>query len=296
MSSMETFLVEFTSFAVRDIIDIIIVATLIYFLLLFIKETKSFAIFSSIVIIFGISYLSQALDLTVTQTLVEPFLTFFILILVIVFQKEIKRFFEWFSLPRGRLALMRTISAQAGTINKIVRATEALTKRHLGAIIVFAGRHPLETSIDGGIELNGDISVPLLVSIFDTKTPGHDGAVIIKDGKITHFGVHLPLSENIDRLTTGGTRHRAAIGITEENDCLAVVVSEERGVVSIAQNGELKPVSKNTFHETIKKFIESQRTELDTKEAFLRYLIKQNAIEKISALFIALILWRVILF
>lgn len=275
----------------RELLDIIIVAFLIYVALIFIRETRSFFIFSTLIILSGIVYLSEILNLGLTQKLFQPFLTFFLLIIIIVFQKEIRRFFEWFSIPRGGILRFRRNKNTAGLSQKISQAVQALIKERTGAIIVLAGSHPLEHSLEGGIELGGKVSVPLLLSIFNTDTPGHDGAVIIENGKIKCFGAHLPLAQKVEGLTRAGTRHRAATGLTEETDALAIVVSEEKGIVSLAENGHIKPVSKDEFMDRVSTFIRDQATHTNNKETWWNYLITKNWIEKVISILLAFMLW-----
>ncbi|MAZ40881.1 TIGR00159 family protein [bacterium] len=285
-----------SSLGFRELLDIVIVATLIYLGLIFIRETRSFFIFSTLLILSGVVYLSELIDLGLTRQLFQPFLTFFLLIIVIVFQKEIRRFFEWFSIPKEGLLRFKRNKNTAGLAQKISQAVNAMIKEHVGALIVLAGVHPLEHSIEGGIELGGKVSVPLLLSIFNTETPGHDGAVIIEDGKIKYFGAHLPLAQKVEGLTRAGTRHRAATGLTEETDALVIVVSEERGIVSLAQNGHIKQVSKDVFIDRVSSFIREQAIQKNDKSRWWDYLLIENWIEKLISIIFALVLWIVFIF
>ena len=143
---------------IKNLLDIALVALFIYLLLIFIKKTHSFFIFNSIVILSGIVYIAGLFNLELTRQLFQPFLTFFLLILIIVFQREIRRFFEWFSISGSRFALQNRISI-SGTITKnIIEAVDALVHTKTGAIIVLSGQHPLEHSIQGGHELAGRVS------------------------------------------------------------------------------------------------------------------------------------------
>lgn len=289
--SLTTLQSVFSNIGARDIFDILIVAILIYIAIIFIKQTRSFFIFSTIIILLGVSYLSGVFDLTLTRTVLQPFLTFFFLILIIVFQREIRRFFEWFSISGRELAIQRGRSISSEVFDNIVDTVSLLAKEKIGALIVLSGKHPLEHSIQGGHALEGRVSVPLLLSIFDTRSPGHDGAVIITGNRVKRFGVHLPLTQKFDSLNKAGTRHRAAIGVTEETDALVIVVSEERGSVSVAANGVLKEVSRDIFRTTVEGFIQEQIVENNHYKNIRYDILAKNWVEKLSALFLSLILW-----
>ena len=279
------------SLGISEIVDITIVAVLIYLVIIFIKETRSFFIFSTTTILLGIVYISEFFGLSLTQKFFQPFLTFFLLIIVIVFQKEIRRFFLWFSIPRGGLQKFRQNKNSDGFVQKIFQAVMIMAKQHMGAIVVIAGMQPVEHSIEREIELGGDVSVPLLLSIFDSNTPGHDGAVIIENGKIKYFGAHLPLAQKITESMRTGTRHRAATGLTEETDAFVIVVSEERGVVSLAQNGRIQQVSDEVLLSRLSNFIEKQAPQNNKDSHWLKYLVIKNWIEKLISIILAIILW-----
>ncbi len=125
-------------------------------------------------------------------------------------------------------------------IDALARVATTLSAQRTGALIVLPGREPLERHIEGGIPLGGRLSEPLLFSIFDASSPGHDGAVIVRGHVVERFAAHLPLSANHEVLGTRGTRHAAALGLSERCDAICIVVSEERGTVSIARAGELR--------------------------------------------------------
>jgi uncharacterized protein (TIGR00159 family) len=276
----------------RTVLDIVIVATLIYFALIFIKQTRLFFIFNTLFVLWLIVSLARAFGLTLTYALFQPFITFFLLIIIVVFQREIRRFFEWLSFAGARLRREKSITLSHEVVTELVRAIDEMAHDKIGALIVLAGDQPLDRLIFGGITLNGVVSAELLISIFDPNTPGHDGAVVISKNKITQFAVHLPLAENYKDLNKTGTRHRAAVGITEETDALALVVSEERGTVSVARGGTLKRVNKEQFEQIISRFIASQKEEKPyNMKVIFQELVLRNWIEKVSALIIAFMLW-----
>ena len=159
----------------------------------------------------------------------------------------------------------------------------------IGALIILAGDQPLEGVVDGGFVLDGKISVPLILSVFDSSSPGHDGAILIERERIQRFGLHLPLGERFDRQL--GTRHRAALGLSERSDALILVVSEERGVISAARNGKLSTI---TNLEELKNII-TRHWRLPAGDAF-DYLLLRNFWWKLAALVIAFGLWLIFIF
>jgi hypothetical protein len=165
-----------------------------------------------------------------------------VLVLVVVFQDDLRRIFEqvgaWVSRRRG------DEPGGAGPSEVLVRTVEQLADARTGALVVVPGREPIDRHVEGGVELDGRISEPLLLSLFDASSPGHDGAVVLAGDRVSHFAVHLPLSTDREQLVDLGTRHAAALGLSERTDALCVVVSEERGTISIANAGRLRLVGR----------------------------------------------------
>jgi len=285
----------FSTIQIKDFFDIAIIAAIIYLIFIFIKETRSFFIFNAIITLLAVAYISKIFDLTLTNYFLQPFLTFLFVILVIVFQREIRRFFEWFAISGRKMALQKNISISQEVTNAVVRAVEIMANKKIGALIVFEGEHPLEHSIMRETILEGRISVPLLLSIFDTSSIGHDGAVIISNNKIKYFGAHLPLARHERNKEFTGTRHRAALGVAEETDALAIAVSEERGTVSLAYNGEIKEIPKENMRSLINIFVKRNLSEENKERGILYYLIFKNWIEKIFSIVLALIFWVLVL-
>lgn len=238
LNSFLGFLKKLT-FSYADFLDILIVALLIFFVLALLTKTKSTPIIIGIVLL-GLLYgISLSLNLRLTQTIFGTLFGVLLILLVIVLQKELRRFFEMI----GLLGLRRKYILPAETVFKTVeRAVEYLAKHKTGAIIVFPGNENIERHLEGGITLDGRLSRPLLLSIFDKNSPGHDGAIIIKGDRIQKFGVHLPLAESAGAAKQYGTRHRAALGLAESTDAFAIIVSEEKGTISIAHNKKLAKV------------------------------------------------------
>jgi uncharacterized protein (TIGR00159 family) len=194
------------------------------------------------VAILGVVYLfARQLGLRVTAGILQGFFAVLIIVVVVVFQEDLRRFFEQI----GSWGLRRRRkTVRTGMTDLLVRAVAHLAATRTGALLVIPGTEDLERHVEGGISLNGDLSEPILLSLFDASSPGHDGAVILRGSEIERFAVHLPLSSDHAQLGAGGTRHAAALGLAERTDALCVVVSEERGKVSVASHGALRILSR----------------------------------------------------
>jgi DNA integrity scanning protein DisA with diadenylate cyclase activity len=191
----------------------------------------------------GLVYASASgLGLRLSAALFQAFFAVLVLILVVGFHEDLRRFFEQIGSWGSR---KQRDPAEIKTLDLIVRAVARLAAARTGALIVLPGREPVDRHVDGGVELAGRVSVPLLMSLFDTSSPGHDGAVVLRGSTVERFGAHLPLSSEFAADgTEGGTRHAAAKGLAERCDAICVVVSEERGIISIARDGELRTLSR----------------------------------------------------
>ncbi len=275
-----------------SVVDMAVVAVVAYVVFLFIRQTRSFIVFSAIVALVGVNYLATTFNLALTRQLFQPLLTFILVIFVVVFQKEIRRFFEWLWWPGHRPVWLRYGHVPDSNLPRLLATTaEQLAERKIGALLVLAGREAWEPVVQGGFPLEGRLSGPLLLSIFDPTSPGHDGASVIEDGRLKAFGVHLPLGENFNYQTNLGTRHRAAVGMSERTDALILVVSEERGVISLARGGQLTPVSSiETLEQELAKFMSHDQNPTVSPG---RYFLTHNWGLKIAALVVAVGLWWV---
>lgn len=225
-----------------DLVDIALVACLGWLAIRYFRQTQARpALFG--VALMGLVYaFAKVLDLRLSASLFQGFFAVLVLILVVVFHEDLRRFFEQLGSWGNREPRQST---ETKTLDVLVRAVARLAANRTGALIVLPGREPLGRHVDGGVELAGRVSAPLLLSLFDTSSPGHDGAVILRGATVERFGAHLPLSaEFAADGTEGGTRHAAAKGLAERCDAICVVVSEERGTVSIAQKGALRTLSR----------------------------------------------------
>jgi hypothetical protein len=172
----------------------------------------------------------------------------------------------------------------------ISRAVGKFAASKTGALLVFPGREPIDRHTEGGFLLNGRISDPLLVSIFDKNSPGHDGALIIEGGRAKKFGAHLPLAEHLDSVKKYGTRHSAALGIAERSDALCIVVSEERGEISVARDGRIKKITKEENLETeLRSFFNEKFPQRSAKN--YKKFLKKNTVPIALSLVLAMAFW-----
>jgi len=224
-----------------DIVDILVVTVFLWTLIGWLRRTRARLAVLGLSILTAIYLGARFLDLQLTAWILQGFFAVFVVVVVVVFQEEIRRFFERI----GMWGLRRPSSSPPPDfVDLLVRAVARFAEEKTGALLIFRGKEPLERHVQGGIPLDARISEPLLFSLLDPHSPGHDGAVLLSGDRMERFAVHLPLSRNLGQIGTAGTRHAAALGITERCDALAVVVSEERGVVSVAKHGEIRQLER----------------------------------------------------
>ncbi len=277
----------------KSFFDILVIALLVYAVLIFIKQTHSFFMLWGLLILVGVGLFSKIFNLGLTSRFFESLLPSFIIIFVIIFQKEVRRFFEWFLRSNGKSSANK-IPLSSRVSHIIVNAVEDLAKKKIGALIVLAGKFHLEEFLEGGWILGGYISTPLLLSIFDPSSPGHDGAIIIENNVVKRFGTHLPLAENFQRFGDLGTRHRSALGLAQKTDALVIVVSEERGTISLARNGSIEQLPDITvLQKTIDNFV---REKFPAQKAPLRNVFTRNITEKAVSLALAVAFWLLFIF
>ena len=221
-----------------DYLDIGIMAVLIYQLFLITRRTRSMQVFKGLVILLFASYVSELIGLTSINYLLQGVLNNGIIVLLILFQPEVKRTLEHL----GRTAIFGRAKEQdksEKTIDEIVSCLQRLSRRRVGALVVFEQKTGLQEFVDTGILLDAEISAGLLENIFEPNTPLHDGAVIIRGTRIEAAACILHVSENNAISHDLGTRHRAGLGVSENSDALVLIVSEETGIISLAQGGRL---------------------------------------------------------
>lgn len=285
---MQALYVSLQNITLTELLDIGLVACAFYVVLLFIKQTKSYLLASVILFLLGIHYLSQNLNLILTRSIIQPAYTVIFIMIAIVFQRELRRFFKWIVI--GQLDIFTTskqISKNSSA--EIAEALLFMAEKKIGAIIVFPGRQDIDDIIEGGQTLHGRITKEILLSIFDSSSPGHDGAVIIDGNSIKEFGVHLPLAREYTNYRKTGTRHRAAAGITEDNDSIALVVSEERGVITMFKQGKMIIVKNEVeLREILKKLTGESEV---VHSGFLRFFFINNLSTKLISLVLAFSIW-----
>lgn len=237
-----------------DIADILIVAVLIYFVIRLLRKANSGKVFEGVLILLLVLWLSNSLQLYTLNFILRNVVQVGILSLVILFQPEIRRALE--KLASGT-SLSRLLGygkqyTGEGAITQTVMACVEMSAARTGALIVFERDNRLDEQVRTGTILNADITGELLKNIFFVKAPLHDGAVIIRNGRILAGGCMLPMSKNTNLSKELGMRHRAGIGMSEASDALVVIVSEETGAISVAENGVLK---RHLDGETLEKLL-----------------------------------------
>lgn len=223
------------------LIDVLLVWLVLYYILKNLrKNVKMILIFKGILILVALKILSDILDLVTIGYLLDYVITWGPLALIVIFQPEIRNVLEHLGRSQllGRHKLL-TVDEREKVVYEIIGAMETLKKERIGALMVIERDNSLTEYIQKSKKIYADISSDLLISIFFPNNPLHDGGVIIQGDKITSAGAVFPTSDNLKISKRLGTRHRAALGISETGDCIALVVSEETGRLSVAMNGEL---------------------------------------------------------
>ena len=221
---------------VRDVIDIALVTLGVYWLLLLIRGTRAVQILMGLLLLLGASLASQAFELTTLQWILDNFLSSAVLIIIVLFQADIRR-----ALARVGRGVFPSVAKREETqvAEEVARAAQALAQRGVGALVVLERETHVLDLIEAGTAIDAALKRDLLISLFLPASPLHDGAVLIQGGRIAQAGCILPLTLREDLPEGVGTRHRAAVGITEESDAVAVVVSEETRALSVVAGGVL---------------------------------------------------------
>jgi len=221
---------------VRDVIDILLVTIGIYWLLILIRGTRAFQILLGLLVLFAASVASEIFQLVTLRTLLENFVQYGVLIVIVLFQHDIRR-----ALARVGRGFFPSVALQRETqiLEEVVRASQELARKRIGALMVLERETQLDDQIETGTTLDAAVNKELLVSIFNPYSPLHDGAIVVQNGRLAFAGCILPLTLREDLPDGVGTRHRAAVGLTEETDAVVVVVSEETGAMSVVLGGAL---------------------------------------------------------
>ena len=286
-----TIINPFPTITFAEIVDIIFVAVLLYTAIVWARQTRAAFVVRGILILGGIYIIARYLDLQMTAWVFQGFFAIFLIMIVVIFQEELRQFFERIAV--WSLARKRVPALGSYTSDILVRTLSDLAKEHIGALMVIRGNDPLERHITGGIPLDGKLSGPLLKSIFDPHSPGHDGAVLVEQDSITRFAAHLPLSKNLVQLSNVGTRHSAALGLAELTDALCIVVSEERGTISFARDGKLREVENlQQLGAVIDSFLRTKFPSTRQSNLSLQFF-RENWIAKAISLSLAIGFWYI---
>lgn len=264
---------------VADIIDILIVAFIIYKLLMMVRRSSSFKVARGLIVLVIAFALSSIFKLNMINYLMRSAVEIGLIALVVLFQPELRRVLEKVGTGKITTLLSGGYSElqMENVIAQTVTACEEMSKSRTGALIVFEGDNSLADVVRTGTVLDASVSGELLKNLFFVKAPLHDGAVIVRKGKIAAAGCMLPMSSNMNLSKELGMRHRAGIGITEHTDSVVVIVSEETGAISIAVDGMLKRhLSRDTMETLLRKELITDDDISGGKGIFERFKVKRN--------------------
>lgn len=272
---METFLNNIlSSIGITDVLDILIVAFIVYKILGFIRETRAEQLAKGLVMLVAATLLSSVFHLYTLHWLLSGVMTAGLIALVVIFQPELRRALE--HLGRSRfINILNDIDKDEAKrmVTETVKAVESMSLSRTGALIVIEREITLNDIVETGTIIDAAISAEIIGNVFYEGAPLHDGALIFRGDRLYAAGCVLPLTQNKELSKELGTRHRAGIGITENSDALVIIVSEETGVVSIAQNGELT------------RFVESKKIEKILLDLYLQEDTKGFFTDKINKVF-----------
>ncbi|MDD2212394.1 MAG: diadenylate cyclase CdaA [Clostridia bacterium] len=243
-------------FNLISILDILIVSFVIYKLMMIIKGTRAVQLIKGLFILLLASLVSETFGFTTVAWILEQLSKVLVVALPIVFQPELRRALE--RLGRGKFFArpmsMLNEETLAKVVDQLVRSVKILSKDNIGALIMLERETGVNDYIETGTKIDGIVSTEFIVNIFIPRSPLHDGAVIIRGDRVVAAGCFLPLSENPNLSKELGTRHRAALGLTEQSDVIGIIVSEETGTISVAEEGRLtRYLDENTLKDILKK-------------------------------------------
>ena len=241
MEALQNLLQQVLRMQWSDYLDIAVVAFLIYRLLPLVRTPSTIRVARAVIVVVIIAALTDVMHLYTLSFIINQFLSIGLLALVVLFQPELRRMLDHLGSVRlGALfGGVKPVAEMDMVISQTVAACDCMSREKVGALIVFTRETSLEDYVKTGTTIDGQVSEQLIRNIFFPKAALHDGAMIIREGKIKAAGCVLPLSNNLDLGKDMGTRHRACLGIAENSDAIAVVVSEETGIISMAKNGVL---------------------------------------------------------
>ncbi len=250
---------------IRIIIDVGIISYVFYKLMFVLKDSRAYQVIKGIIFILVMSFVAEQLQLATVSYIIKAFISVLPFLLLLLFQPELRRWLEGLghSKVTGFFSTSSSVDVDA-MISEVVHAAVAMSGQRVGALIVFERQTSLGEIVRTGTVVDAKVSAQLLRLIFVPNTPLHDGAVVIRSGKIHAAACYLPLTDNINLDKDLGTRHRAGIGVTENTDCVSIVVSEETGNISFARAGQLaRPVT----GEKLRKLLKDALSEDDGKKS-----------------------------
>jgi len=241
-----------------DLLDILLVAYIIYRLILLIKGTRTVQMLLGLAVLLVAYVASQVGGLHTLNWLLDNFLSSIILVIVVIFQNDIRR--ALIHMGRNPFFSDRSFREENQAIEELVRACTSLAARRYGALLVIERETGINDFLEIGVELDAKLSADLLGAVFHPQSPIHDGAAIVQRGRLTRAGCFLPLTQNPAVSSRLGTRHRAAIGLTELVDAVAIAVSEETGKISVAVAGKMtRDLDAITLRKVLKRLLEPRR-------------------------------------
>lgn len=236
MNFLDNFITSLMLIRVTDIVDIAIIAFVVYKLFSLLRNTRAEQVLYGLIFVLIFASIADMLNLNTVSWVMNQFLTVSLVFIIVVFQPELRTGLERIGRGRSIFGSEKNMRNE-DSIKEIVSAMSSLSRQKIGALVVLEREVGLSDIIESGTMLEADISSELLINIFIPNTPLHDGAVIIRKNTITAAACYLPLSQSNTIAKELGTRHRAAIGITEKSDAVVIIVSEETGNISVAENG-----------------------------------------------------------
>jgi uncharacterized protein (TIGR00159 family) len=250
---------------VWDTLDILAVALAIYWLLLLIRGTRAVQMLIGLLILIAVRLLSDWFQLATVGLILDNFLASAVLIIIVLFQNDIRR-----ALARMGGGLFPSVARSEETqmLEEVVRAAQSLSQKRVGALMVLERETSLDDLVEAGLLLDAAVTKELLISIFLPYSPLHDGAVVVKGGRVSHAGCVLPLTLRSDLPEGVGTRHRAAVGVTEDSDAVVVVVSEETAAMSVVVAGEMvHDLDAPRLREVLRDLLAGEREGVGEEEA-----------------------------
>ena len=258
---VELFRIGFLTFTIIDLVDIALVTILFFALYRALKDTVAVQILFGLVIIIGLSFITEAINLKAINWILRTIADVWLIAFIVLFQPELRRLL--LMITRTKLFRIFIKSKISETIDEVIETAIEFSEKHIGALIVFTRSQNVGMTVDTGVALQATVSKELLTSIFNTKSPLHDGAVIIENNLISTARCVLPLTTRMKIEGKNlGTRHRAGLGLSEQIDAIVLIISEETGSISLAESGELMyDIPKDKIHSILISKLASEEVE-----------------------------------